>query len=744
MKQLNQEFVWFELNWQRPFALEDVTGLLAHLSQLTPRGFLCVEARSKGGNITYLIGTAAQYSGKISEIVRSHGEIELNAVKNVRRKPMSLAKHLTVSKPVLSLNADVTDSVVRSGLAAMSAIRSEEEAVVQVILGRGFSPNPVPYKLQDPHESWLDLALFGVRKATPDSVKSAKEKQEQFMFQTLIRVGASGKNAEGRVDNILSAFRVLQSAGVHLRAFDEDPSHIDTVHIPWQINLRLSVKEIAPFLLLPAGEDDLPGVPGLHPKRLLPPSWYKEPGSLPDQTWLDRTFAQSLNATPKRLSISPQDALEHTVILGPTGSGKSTAMEHLILSDIKVGRSVLVLDPKADLVTEILERIPEERKGDVVVIDPSDPCPVGFNPLRFRGFRNKELVSDAVLSVMKEIFADSWGIRTQQILSAALLTLADIPDSTLLWLPALLTDEAFRSRIVSKVNDRIGLKPFWEQYEEMKPSERNTNIAPVLNKMQQFVFRPGLRAVLGQAKPKFDLMDLFTKRKIVLVPLNRGIIGGESARLLGSLIVGLTWTLALSRANIPPEKRHLVSVYIDELQDYLSLPTDLADALAQARGLGVGMTLAHQYRGQLPPEIKAGIDANARNKIIFGLNGVDAKEMAGQATELEAEDFMLLPRYQIYTNIMQNRKSTGWVQGVTFPPSEPIRMAAELKAESMKRYGKPAEEVEAEFLRLFDEPTHTNADTNANPDSTAQPDANSTTDASAPHSRPGRAGRGQL
>ncbi|MBR0159971.1 MAG: hypothetical protein IJQ02_01555, partial [Oscillospiraceae bacterium] len=90
MKQLNQEFVWFELNWQRPFALEDVTGLLAHLSQLTPRGFLCVEARSKGGNITYLIGTAAQYSGKISEIVRSHGEIELNAVKNVRRKPMSL------------------------------------------------------------------------------------------------------------------------------------------------------------------------------------------------------------------------------------------------------------------------------------------------------------------------------------------------------------------------------------------------------------------------------------------------------------------------------------------------------------------------------------------------------------------------------------------------------------------------------------------------------------------------------
>lgn len=116
------------------------------------------------------------------------------------------------------------------------------------------------------------------------------------------------------------------------------------------------------------------------------------------------------------------------------------------------------------------------------------------------------------------------------------------------------------------------------------------------------------------------------------------------------------------------------------------------------------MTLAHQYRGQLPPEIKAGVDANARNKIIFGLNGSDAKDLASQAPELTPEDFMLLPRYHIYTNIMQDRKSTGWISGETFPSPPPIRMAAELKAESMKRYGRPAETVEAEFLSLFDEP----------------------------------------
>ena len=135
----------------------------------------------------------------------------------------------------------------------------------------------------------------------------------------------------------------------------------------------------------------------------------------------------------------------------------------------------------------------------------------------------------------------------------------------------------------------------------------------------------------------------------------------------------------------------------------MALPTDLSDALAQARGLGVGITMAHQYRGQLPPDIRAGIDANARNKIIFGLNGSDAKEVAHFAPELTPEDFILLPRYQIYTSIMSNRKNTGWIMGNTLPPSKPVRMAAERKALSQKRYGKSAREVEEEFLRLFEE-----------------------------------------
>ena len=372
-------------------------------------------------------------------------------------------------------------------------------------------------------------------------------------------------------------------------------------------------------------------------------------------------------------------------------------MQSLILADIHAGRSVLVIDPKGDLATELLERIPDKRRDDVVVLDPSDPCPVGFNPLAYN--QDPSLTTDAILAVFQEVFSQNWGIRSADVLSGALMTLAQIPGANLLWLPQMLTDEAFRKKLTKQINDPIALQPFWNHFEAMKDSERRTEIAPVLNKLRQITYRPGLRNVLGQSNPKFSLTDLFYKRKIVLVPLNRGVVGAESAKLLGSLIVGLTWSLALSRANVAPEKRHMVSIYIDELQDYLALPTSFSDALSQARGLGVAYTVAHQYRGQLPPDIKAGIDANCRNKIVFGLNSDDAKDMAAQAPELDALDFMTLPRYEIYTSFQSGGKSTGWISGRTFPPSPPIRMAAEIKAESMKRYGIPAEQTEAELVR---------------------------------------------
>lgn len=704
-----ENICWREVNWQRPFEAEAVLDVMTQLSACTPRGAVIWEVHGSNGKIQYLLGADRLYISKIEDIFRSHGKVQFSNVKN--RTTIRAAKEIKVTQPSLSLNTELLQSVVRAGLAAITAGRSE--TVIQIILGRGYAPSSTPADIPDPHASWFNIIMGSVNKATAEDRRTIRQKAEQHGFQAAIRIGVSDEHSLKLLQNLFSALKILESAGVRIHCEEENPDKLNTAHIPWHFPIqRLSIKELVNFLMLPVGEEELPGIPGLHPKLTLPPAWYHSPTNIQN----DRSFAVSMNiANPVKLSISPGDSLEHTHLIGPTGSGKSTAMQHLILADIRAGRNVLLLDPKSDLVNSVLSCIPENRAKDVVVIDPSDCIPVGFNPLAFKNYRNKSLIADSILSVLKEIWADSWGVRIQDILSAALLTLAEIDGASLLWLTPLLTDSAFRKKITASVNDKIGLQPFWNQFEALSEPQRRLQIEPVLNKLRQFLLRPGLRNVLGQTHPKFDLTELFTGRKIVLVPLNKGIIGGESARLLGSLIVGLTWTLALSRASLPSERRHIVGVYIDELQDYLSLPTDLSDALAQARGLGMALTLAHQYRDQLPSDIRAGIDANCRNKIVFGLNAKDAKDMAAMSGELTPDDFMALPRYCIYTSFQSGGRNVGWIYGKTLLPMPATVDPTEIRAISMETYGVPVEEVEKEYLKIFPSTNNTGTDQSETP-----------------------------
>jgi hypothetical protein len=689
LKRRFEQLIWREVNWQRPFDLENVQEMLVHLASLTTRGPIVWEVRASENRIRYLLGMEQAHQSKIKQAFVAHGDVQFHAAGE--RAAITGAAQLRLSKPTLALKTDNALAVIRAGLAALHMCRAHEELVLQVILGPAILPANLPQELPDPNASWLGIALGNVGPASNESKAATKEKIAQHGFCCVIRLGAtSGNSAIGvnaRINSLFYALRTLESAGVRLALRPENPAKLHLPYVPWSFPTRLSNKELAHFLLLPAGKDSLPGTPGLHPKLCLPPNWYRCADS--------RVFALSADGRTQ-LSISPNDSLEHTHIIGPTGSGKSTLMQQLVLADIAAGRGVLLIDPKDDLVNDIIARIPPERDSDVVILDPSDPCPVGFNPFTYK--ESPTLVADAILSVFKEVFSENWGIRSQDVMSAALLTLARCEGSSLLWLPQMLTDEAFRKKITAQVKDPIGLDAYWAGFAAMKDTERRMEIAPVLNKIRQFLLRPGLRNVLGQATPNFDLQDLFTKQRIVLVPLNKGMIGSESAQLLGSLLVGMTWTLALSRAKLPAAQRHLVSIYIDELQDYLSLPTDLSDALAQARGLGVGLTLAHQYREQLPPDIRAGVDANARNKIVFGLNASDAKAFAGMAPELEAEDFGKLPRYHIYTSIQSGGKNTGWLSGQALPPSPATRLPVELRAKSMATYGKPTEQIQAEYL----------------------------------------------
>lgn len=318
-------------------------------------------------------------------------------------------------------------------------------------------------------------------------------------------------------------------------------------------------------------------------------------------------------------------------------------MLSLVLADAAEGRGLLLLDPKGDLAADLLARIPEQRADDVVVIDPSNPAPVGLNPLAGPEHQ-APATAEALVAILAALFKNNWGIRTADVLSAALLTLARTPEANLLWLVPLLTNPAFLRRVLAMgPPDPLGTGAFWRDYEAKKSQGQATEIAPVLNKLRQLIMRPGLRAVLGQSNPQLDLRDILTKRGIVVVNLNRTQIGAGAARLLGSLLLAQLWHHLLSRQALPPERRHIISVFIDEVHDFLAgLPGDLSDALAQSRSLGAAFHLAHRYRTQLGPQMIQAIESNVRNKIYFSLSGTDAVASAHLAPSLEAADFQLL------------------------------------------------------------------------------------------------------
>jgi hypothetical protein len=359
----------------------------------------------------------------------------------------------------------------------------------------------------------------------------------------------------------------------------------------------------------------------------------------------------------------------------------------------------VVIEPRGDLVAAVLARVPDDRLDDVVVIDPSDPAPVGINPLATPGVPS-ELRVEHLLAVFKGIWAESWGPRLEDHLTAGLLTLAASPGMSLAALPVLFAHQEFRAFLVDHVRDDLVLGAFWDEFEDHPPPRRATILAPVMNKVRAFLLRESLRRVVGQTQPRFDLRDIYRKRRIVLVNLATGVIGPESSALLGSLLLSQLWLTILGRSTVPPERRHPVMVFADEWQRYLHLSTDLAEVLNEARGLGVGLTLAHQHLAQLTGPIKAAVLANARSKVVFATNHDDAHTLVRGTRRITEEDVVGLGRWAVYASLLSNGETTPWASGQTLPAPPPIRDTDEVRERSRRRWGAPAGAIDAELQLL--------------------------------------------
>ena len=699
-----QPLVWHQLRFALPLAQDAAVGLVERVLADSSLGRVVLELRASGGQATWALGSQAgeRLVSVVRELVSG-----CRVSRGFSRRAVSQAVVVSARTVGMGLAAERLSAVVRAVLAALASTAEDEELVVQLQLGRRFSPQALG---RVEPQGWLELlGLVPIPSLSGERGRRLRAQVGRHRAAVCLRLGvraASPLRQRVLLQGLLGALRLVEGPGVRLRALTEHPAKLDAVRRPWRAGLELGAGEIVAMAGWPVGELPLPLLGSGHPRLVAPPP---EVGSGSSQRVVGASAVPGETGVV-RLPIA--DAVYHTHLLGPTGVGKSTVLLSLALADAAEGRGLLLLDPKGDLATDFVARLPQERAEDVVVLDPTNPCPVGFNPLA--GPPELAVVTaEAVLGVLAELFRDSWGIRTADVLSAALLTLARIPQATLVWLVPLLTNPAFRRRVLALAPaDPLGTDVFWQGYEAKPVRTQAVEVAPVLNKLRQLMLRPGLRAMLGQAQPRFGLADLLERRRIVVVNLNQGLLGAGAARLLGTLLVSQLWQHLLARQAEPPERRQIVSVYIDEVQAFLAgLPGSLADALAQARSLGAAFHLAHQYRGQLSTEMMQAVETNTRSKVYFALSATDAAAAARLAPELEAADFQLLAQYQAYATVMHQGRRSGWFSLATRPAPPAVRDPALLYAASHARYGIPAEQTEAELIALTSGGTPATVDT---------------------------------
>jgi hypothetical protein len=367
-----------------------------------------------------------------------------------------------------------------------------------------------------------------------------------------------------------------------------------------------------------------------------------------------------------KVGLKVTDARQHLHMVGKTGVGKSTLLLNLILGDIRAGRGTVVIDPRGDLITDILDRLPASYADRIVIIDPDQENPGCFNPLDDQD--DPHLAVDNLVGIFAKIFQGQWGPRMDDTMRVACLTLMRHAKPTLSLVPSLLQDRQFRGRFTHGLDDPDGLGGFWLWYDGINEQFRSTVIAPVLARLRQFLLRDFVKNVIGNAHSSFD-MGKVLDGGVLLCRLPKGILGEETSRILGSMIVARVWQAAIARAAIPEEQRKDACLYVDECQNFLTLPGSVGDMLAEARGYRLGLVLAHQDLAQLPKDIAAAVSANARSKIFFNVDPADARELSRHTKpEIDDHDLAHLDVYTATARLLVGNRELPAFTFITNPP----------------------------------------------------------------------------
>lgn len=632
-----------------------------------PRSMICLEVWATDRGIDHYI-TVTQPEAAIAALTAALPGVRAEDAERPVDKLTGSSSGIQLAGPKSGMvRTDIASDTATALLASMSTVGRGEHLVLQWLIA--------PIR----RTQWSTLL-----NPPHDADKTDRAKRSEAEVVAAGRVAAWARTPRRASSLVASTARAARSVSGPDGAMSQRRSRrvaqsVERIRSPTMVwPSHMNVTELSPLVGWPMSPTPIRGL-SRGANRLLPP-----PSGAPQRG--PSVGVTTYPATSDQIRLGTSGRLRHLHVIGPTGVGKTTLLTRLIKADIAAGRGVIVFDPLGDLTDRVCAYVPESRVDDVVVVDPTErDLPVGLNVLRGGDvYRNV----DFLVGVMARLFASSWGPRTADILRSGLLTLAQNPRFTIADLPDLLTNPVFRQRATAAVmGDRL-LAGFWTWYEGLSEAERNAVIAPVLNKIRSVVLRPEAIRALCHRDGRLDLSEVFTQRRIVVVRLAKGLVGEDTAGLIGGLMLAKLWHTILARAEIDPARRHPVFVYVDEFQDYLRLPVGMGDMLAQARGMGVGMVVAHQHLGQLGDQMRRDVLANVGSRVVFQTTADDSRILARDfEPHLTPSDLRGLGHREIAVRIATPDQILPPFTGRTEPPQPAVSDPTIVKARSPQLYG---------------------------------------------------------
>lgn len=703
-----ESLVSYQIYPPASLTVEEATAWLSGINALThpvrftllPIAPVCFEIVSNSKGISFFVSVTKPTEGQMLSAIRATmpGARLVTAPSHLATCPRFLvAAEAMTTRSDRQLAAARAQQASTTILASLQPVEPGAEIRIQWMLTSAGTPEPVK-TVVGKETNVLSWVWEKTASEDAEAVQAARAKFRSPLLLGVVRIGVVSRRRE-------HAFRLLARVWNNLHGLNATGVRVRRRMLPTSVvtsrmrnrtlplmrwPMVLTAPEAAGLLALPYGVR-LPGL-SLGRARQLPP-----PTHMPMRGGAVIGVSDYPGMEDRELRISTTDRLRHMHLISPTGGGKSTLIANMALQDIAAGRGIAVIDPKGDLVTAIAARIPRNRWDDVVVVDPSavDGSIIGFNPLNTAGSSDlaRELVADQVLGVFHSLYREFWGPRTDDVLRAALISVSytRAPDGsafTLMEVSEVLTSPTLRRYLSNQASLPQHLRVYWQQFDAMTEEARRQAVGPILNKLRAFSMRSSVRLLLGQSKG-VRLDHRFFRRGILLVNLSKGALGTETANLVGSLFVAALWQAALSRSRLPANRRPAFIGYLDEFQDVTRLGTasDLADMLAQSRGLGLGLVLSHQYMNQLPDAVQQAVLGTVRSSVTWQSEQADAVALAKRFSPLTADELQGLGTYEIAARLSTAGSTSMPTTGRTLPLPPATGSAAELAAYSRARHG---------------------------------------------------------